>query len=57
MLQQNVILSMIHHPSKCQTESFIGVVIVNFNSHYEPVIKFIYSIYPTYAEEDQNVIT
>ena len=34
-----------------------AIYMANFNSHYEPVIKFIYSIYPTYAEEDQNVIT
>ena len=34
-----------------------AIYMANFNNHYEPVEKFINSNYPTYAEEDQNVIS
>ena len=34
-----------------------AIYMANFNNHYEPVVKFINNNYPTYAEEDQNVIS
>ena len=34
-----------------------AIYMADFNNHYEPVVKFINSNYPTYAEEDQlNVL-
>ena len=34
----------------------LDIYIANFQKHYEPVVNFINSVYPTYGKKDKEVI-